>query len=116
MINQIKNKGTIVIHGDGKQTRSLCDIRDLLAFLDVINDLEVQDSEIITNYESYFNLAKKYKTIMPDLRGMSAMDAISLLENMGMRVEIIGRGKVKRQSIAKGVKLNMKTKIVLNLS
>jgi cell division protein FtsI (penicillin-binding protein 3) len=53
---------------------------------------------------------------MPDLRGMSAMDAISLLENMGMRVEIIGRGKVKRQSIAKGVKLNMKTKIVLNLS
>jgi cell division protein FtsI (penicillin-binding protein 3) len=84
--------------------------------VDVINDLEVQDSEIITNYESYFNLAKKYKTIMPDLRGMSAMDAISLLENMGMRVEIIGRGKVKRQSIAKGVKLNMKTKIVLNLS
>ena len=53
---------------------------------------------------------------MPDLRGMSAMDAISLLENMGMRVEIIGRGKVKRQSIAKGAKLNMKTKIVLNLS
>jgi len=40
IINQIKNKGTIVIHGDGKQTRSLCDIRDLLAFLDVINDLE----------------------------------------------------------------------------
>jgi len=84
--------------------------------IDVINDLEVQDTEITTNYESYFNLAKKYKTIMPDLRGMSAMDAISLLENMGMRVEIIGRGKVKRQSIAKGAKLNMKTKIVLNLS
>ena len=40
IFNQIKNKGTIVIHGDGKQTRSLCDIRDLLAFLDVINDLE----------------------------------------------------------------------------
>lgn len=40
IINQIKNKSDIVIHGDGKQTRSLCDIRDLLTFLDVINDLE----------------------------------------------------------------------------
>ena len=61
-------------------------------------------------------MAKKYKTIMPDLHGMSAMDAISLLENMGMRVEIIGRGKVRSQSIAKGAKLNTNIKIVLKLS
>ena len=84
--------------------------------IDVIDDLEVQDTEITTNYESYFDMAKKYKTIMPDLHGMSAMDAISLLENMGMRVEIIGRGKVRSQSIAKGAKLNTNIKIVLKLS
>ena len=53
---------------------------------------------------------------MPDLIGMPAMDAITLLENIGMKVKIIGSGKVKKQSITKGAKLNSKQTIVLELS
>ena len=37
---------------------------------------------------------------VPDVRGMGARDAIFLLENAGCRVDIVGRGKVLRQSIA----------------
>jgi cell division protein FtsI (penicillin-binding protein 3) len=84
--------------------------------VDEINDLETQDLAIQNDYENYFDTAQKYKTIMPDLNGMPAMDAITLLENMGMKVKIVGNGKVRKQSVAKGVKLNSKQTIVLELS
>jgi len=84
--------------------------------IDEISDLETQDLAIKSNYENYFDTAQKYKTIMPDLSGMPAMDAITLLENIGMKVKIIGNGKVKKQSVAKGTKLSSKQTIVLELS
>jgi UDP-glucose 4-epimerase len=40
LINAIKSNKDIVIHGDGNQVRSFCDIRDLVNFLDVINASE----------------------------------------------------------------------------
>ena len=46
---------------------------------------------------------------------MSAMDAISLLENMGLKVNFQGEGKVEEQSIIAGEKLIKGTTIVLNL-
>ncbi len=84
--------------------------------VDEVQDLEVQDVAIKSNYDNYFDTAQKYKTIMPDLSGMPAMDAITLLENIGMKVKIIGSGKVKKQSVSKGTKLNSKQTIVLELS
>ncbi len=42
---------------------------------------------------------------MPDLKGMSLMDALAVLENLGLTVEFSGEGKVKKQSILKGQKL-----------
>ena len=47
---------------------------------------------------------------------MPAMDAIVLLENMGMKVRLKGNGKVVKQSISSGVKLKPKQTIVLELS
>jgi cell division protein FtsI (penicillin-binding protein 3) len=84
--------------------------------IDEVDDLNSQDVITKSNYENYFVAAQKYKTIMPDLSGMPAMDAITLLENIGMKVKIIGSGKVKKQSITKGTKLNSKQTIVLELS
>ncbi|PTM06973.1 MAG: penicillin-binding protein [Bacteroidetes bacterium] len=84
--------------------------------IDEINDLESQDVVIKADYDNYFKTAQKYKTIMPDLNGMPAMDAITLLENIGMKVKIVGSGKVKKQSIAKGTKLSSTQTIVLELS
>ena len=43
--------------------------------------------------------------IMPDVTGMGARDAVYMLEKMGLRVHITGRGEVKGQSIPAGTQL-----------
>lgn len=42
---------------------------------------------------------------VPDVYGMGARDAVYLLESCGMKVQILGRGKVQSQSIAAGEKI-----------
>ncbi|MGO1729552.1 MAG: penicillin-binding protein [Flavobacteriaceae bacterium] len=63
----------------------------------------------------YNEIAQKYKTIMPNLVGMPAMDAISILENNGLNVKLFGEGKVVKQSISAGKKIKSKTQINLIL-
>jgi cell division protein FtsI (penicillin-binding protein 3) len=53
---------------------------------------------------------------VPDVKGMPAMDAISLLENIGLKVKVNGVGKVKKQSIKKGTPIQKGATIFLNLS
>ena len=44
------------------------------------------------------------------------MDALSLLENIGLKVKISGSGNVKSQSLEKGEKLIKGATIILKLS
>ena len=44
-------------------------------------------------------------TLMPDVHGMGARDAVFLIESRGMRVKINGRGKVVEQSVGAGQKI-----------
>jgi len=67
------------------------------------------------NYSYSKNKIIKLKEI-PNLKGMPAMDALSLLENMGLKVVLKGKGSVISQSIKKGMKINPKQKIILELS
>jgi len=84
--------------------------------INAVENLQDKDVAIAKNYEAYYKIAQTYKTIMPDLKGLPAMDAITLLENMGVKVKLVGNGKVKTQSIAEGVKLKKNQTIVLELS
>ena len=84
--------------------------------MDDVEDLEEKHVSVDRSFDAYYDFAKTYKTIMPDLKGMPAMDALTLLENMGMRVELRGNGKVKNQSVPRGTKLKPKQTIVLDLS
>jgi len=45
---------------------------------------------------------KVYKNRLPDLHGMGAKDALFLLGQMGLRVQVTGRGKVTAQNISAG--------------
>ncbi|MGL2995295.1 penicillin-binding protein [Flavobacterium sp. TSSA_36] len=68
------------------------------------------------NYDSYFVKAqKKFKSI-PNVKGMPGMDAVALLENLGLRVRVVGMGKVKKQSLTAGESLAKNATIVLELS
>lgn len=84
--------------------------------IDDVDDLDASLSDVEENYENYYQIAQKYKTIMPDLKGLPAMDALTLLENMGMRVTLKGSGVVKNQSVPQGTKLKANQTIVLELS
>jgi cell division protein FtsI (penicillin-binding protein 3) len=81
-----------------------------------IASLEVETDRLQKSYESYFSVARQNLDKLPDLRGMSGMDAISLLENLGLQVEVRGNGKVKTQSVSKGTDLKQVKKIILELS
>ena len=68
------------------------------------------------NYQGYFaDAQKKYKEV-PNVKGMSGMDAVSILENLGLEVEVKGNGTVRHQSITKGTDIKKVKKIVLELS
>ena len=66
-------------------------------------------------YASFYKKIKNTETI-PNVIGMPAMDAVSLLENVGLNVKIKGIGKVKKQSIKKGTLIKKGATIILNLS
>ena len=79
-------------------------------------DDEVEFTSIEKQYEKYnIKLNKEYKQI-PNVYGMSGMDALSLLENIGLKVKLSGMGKVKSQSLKKGGKLVKGSTIILKLS
>ena len=72
--------------------------------------------EIEIQYATYDDALSKSYTQIPNVKGMSGMDALSLLENIGLKVEISGVGKVKYQSLKKGEKLVKGNTITLKLS
>jgi cell division protein FtsI (penicillin-binding protein 3) len=53
---------------------------------------------------------------MPNVLGMPAMDAISVLENLGLMVEAKGSGKVVNQSIEQGKRITKGQSIKLQIT
>ena len=70
-----------------------------------------------SSYDRYYAVeANKKSNQVPDLKGMPGMDAIALLENLGLKVKVNGVGKVKKQSLQAGQNISKNTTIVLELS
>lgn len=67
-------------------------------------------------YSIYNNKINSEKKVLPNLKGMAGMDAVALLENLKIKVKIIGTGKVKKQSIQPGEALEKIKTITLELS
>jgi len=55
------------------------------------------------------------KGMVPNLQGLSAKDALYLLENNGLNVKLQGFGEVKKQSLEAGTKFFKGSQIVLTL-
>lgn len=83
------------------------------------NKIKKLDSKIPKQEYSYdkYNLeVNKKSKLIPNLKGMPGMDAIALLENLGLKVKVNGVGKVKKQSLQAGQNISKNTTIVLELS
>jgi cell division protein FtsI (penicillin-binding protein 3) len=68
------------------------------------------------NYQPVIKATNVRLQVMPNVRGMGLKDAVYLLENMGLKVAIRGRGKITLQSVAPGTALAKGITVILDLS
>jgi cell division protein FtsI (penicillin-binding protein 3) len=83
------------------------------------NEIKNLNKKIDKQEKSYNQYAIKSNSgnkVIPDLKGMSGMDAVALLENLKLKVRVIGIGKVKKQSVPAGEALDKNKTIILELS
>nr|WP_315150975.1 penicillin-binding protein [uncultured Flavobacterium sp.] len=82
-----------------------------------INNINRKILKQENDYNSYFaKNQKEQKSTIPNVKGMAGMDAVALFGNLGLKVKIIGIGKVKKQSIQAGEPLDKNSTIILELS
>jgi cell division protein FtsI (penicillin-binding protein 3) len=69
-----------------------------------VKNLNKKVREQENKFNAYSTMSLNEKNIVPNVKGMPAMDAVSLLENMGLKVKLKGNvvGKIKSQSISSG--------------
>jgi len=81
-----------------------------------VKNLDKKNPKQEKNYLDYYTKSQEKKNVIPNLKGMSGMDAVALLGNLKVKVKIIGIGKVKKQSINPGVAITSEATIILELS
>jgi cell division protein FtsI (penicillin-binding protein 3) len=69
-----------------------------------------------TNFQPVVKTSVVSKQVMPNVKGMGLKDALYLLENMGVKVSVKGKGKVANQSMAPGSTVAKGTAVLLELS
>ena len=84
--------------------------------VDEVEMFNTENQKLENSYQKYYAEAQKKYNKVPNVKGMSGMDAISILENLGIKVEVHGNGTVKKQSIRHGTDINKVDEIVLDLS
>ena len=85
----------------------------------VVNEVDAKKKTFVKldfDFSKYNKTAQKIYKSMPNVKGMSGMDAISLLENLGYNVQFSGTGAVKNQSIAAGSKIIKGKTVFLTLT
>ncbi|WP_443633911.1 penicillin-binding protein [Candidatus Marifrigoribacter sp. Uisw_064] len=81
-----------------------------------VNQINAVDVAISNDFEKFYDNAQEQYKVVPNVIGLAGMDAISLLENLGLKVNVFGNGTVQNQSIKKGEAYKKGTVITLNLS
>ena len=84
-----------------------------------VNDEDiVSDWVLTTKLDSCVKLSNRTITenLMPNVKGMGVKDAVFILENLGLSVELQGRGTILNQSIASGSRISKGDLVVLEMS
>ena len=68
-----------------------------------------------SDYQPVLKTISINKQVMPDVKGMGLKDALYLLENLGIKVSVQGKGKVLNQSVTPGTVLTKDMSVVLEL-
>lgn len=84
--------------------------------IDSVEGLDPADPVIKKDYQKFYSHLQQGGKTIPNVTGMPGMDAVSILENLGLRVKVVGNGTVNQQSIKSGESLKPGQQITLNLS
>ena len=77
---------------------------------------EISSNSLVRSDKTDFVSLDCEPNLMPNLSGMPSMDALYLLENLGLQVEFNGKGKVRKQSLKAGNEIKKNQKVILRLS
>jgi cell division protein FtsI (penicillin-binding protein 3) len=98
----------------------MADITTVLKELDIKRATDKSKAEWVTTSKSDDHVELKNRSVInslvPNVVSMGLKDAVYLLENMGLRVDVRGRGSVRSQSIAPGTKAHSGDRIRLEMS
>ena len=83
------------------------------AIVDRLKEIEI--SELESKNEIYIS-SDEDRSLMPNVTKLNLSDAIALLENLGLVVEVSGNGNKINQSVKSGSKINKNQKVILKLS
>src|SRR5690554_7648766 len=86
------------------------------ANIESVYEIERTTPAIEKDFEKYYSTLQQANGKIPNVTRMAGMDAVSILENLGLKVQIIGNGTVVKQSIRSGETLKKGQQIILNLS
>ncbi|MBU8891308.1 MAG: PASTA domain-containing protein [Bacteroidales bacterium] len=96
------------------------ELKNALNYLGInVNDEDVvSDWVLTTRLDSCVKLENRtiVQNLMPNVKGMGVKDAVFILENMGLSVELQGRGTILKQSIAPGTGILKGDLVVLEMS
>ena len=95
------------------------DIKNIYSTMNVGFTDSAAQNELSRVYSVNFQPVVKANSVrmkvMPDVRGMGLKDAVYLLENMGVKVSVQGKGKITIQSVAPGTTIDKGVTVFLNL-
>jgi cell division protein FtsI (penicillin-binding protein 3) len=99
------------------QKGALSDLKSLYNFFPVKTDAAQSEWVTASAAGNKISLAENEidSQSVPDVTGMGLKDAIYLLESRGMKVEVVGRGNVVRQSLAMGESITKGEQITVEL-
>jgi cell division protein FtsI (penicillin-binding protein 3) len=96
------------------------DIKNVYQTLNVDYSDSVEQNEwshvYANNYHPVMKENRMKERTMPNVKGMGLKDALYLLENMGLKVSVKGKGKIITQSVQPGVSLVKGITVVLELA
>ncbi|MEO1485157.1 MAG: penicillin-binding protein [Bacteroidota bacterium] len=84
--------------------------------IDAVSPERMENEVLEDSYQKYFATIQREHQTVPNVKGMSGMDAVALLENIGLKVEVKGNGKVTKQSVDHGTDIKTVKTITLELS
>ena len=113
--NELKTSNPSIYYKAGASS----DYKNIFTQMDCSPQIDLGSEYVIClpkGDSTHYATRKIHKERVPKLIGMTAKDAVFLLEDLGMQVQLRGRGFVKEQSLQPGSKATKGKTITLKLS